>query len=280
MSVTSGTYNYNSSLVLDYNTTFTLFTPIGATAQANVYEDMYKTLATNYVIFLNVGSYGSLFSHKTYEDFINQVNQNVIVNTTYLQTVLNSPASSVVFRGLHGANDAVTGLENVTNDNGNYSSGVKNYGFRLLELAALNIFSSATARAAIANDTEFIYGDGTNLYTGQGETSGTGTLYSSLANQINYAFNVESNNIFNQYVNTWRYIGSNDVNQYVPYNFTSTNFQILMTYQVNTYGINRGVGYTGSVGGFYPNGFNKTILLVLSDSYNIGDIITKYNILV
>ena len=53
-----------------------------------------------------------------------------------------------------------------------------------------------------------------------------------------------------------------------------------MTYQVNTYGINRGVGFTGSVASTYPNGFNKTILLVLSDSYNIGDIITKYNILV
>lgn len=280
MSVTSGTYNYNSSLVMDYNTTFTLFTPIGATQQANIYTDVYRTLATNYVVFLNIGSYTSLFERRTYEDFINQVNQNVIVNTTYLQTVLNAPRSSVVFRGLHGAADPVTGLENVTNDNGNYSSDLKNYGFRLLELAALNIFSSATARAAIANDTEFIYGSGSNLYTGQGEISGTGNLYSSLANQINYAFNVEANNIFNQYVNTWRYVGSNDVNQYVPYNFTTTNFQILMTYQVNTYGINRGSGFTGSVANLYPNGFNKTILLVLSDGYAISDIITKYNILV
>ena len=274
------TYNYNSSLVMDYNSTFTLFTPIGADQQVNIYEDIYKTYATNYVVFLNVVNYNMLFSEKSYEDFTDQVNQNVLVNTTYLQKILNSANSSVVLRGLYGANENVTGLEGVTYSGGNYLSDSKTFGYRLLELAALNIFNSATARAAISNDSAFIYGSGVNEYTGQGETAGTGNLYSSLANQINYAFNVESNNVFNQYVNTWRYNGSSDVNEYVPYNFDKTNFQIYMTYQVNTYGINRGSGFTGKTGNLYPNGFNKSILVVLSDSYTIGDIVNKYNALI
>jgi hypothetical protein len=277
---TSATYNYNSQLVLDYNTTFTLFTPIGADAQMNVYEDIYKTLATNYVVFVNVLNFGSMFTQKSYEDYVNQVNQNVIVNTNYIQSILNGNDSSPVLRGMYGKVDPVTGLEQITNTSGTYSMTQKQFGYRLLELAALNIFGAATARAAIANDSEFINGTGSNLYTGNGETSGTGTLYSALANQINYAFNVESNNIFNQYVNTWRYEYSNDVNQWQTYNFDNSNFQILMTYQVNTYGINRGLGFSGSIGSLYPTGFNKTVLLVLSDYYNIGDVINKYNLLV
>jgi hypothetical protein len=266
---------------MDYNSTFTLFTPIGADQQLSVYEDIYKPLGTNYVVFLNIVNYNSLFTVKSYEDFTNSVNQKVIVNTTYLQSILNSSNSSVVLRGYYGQSDLVSGLEDVltTTSGGTttYSSGTQTFGYRLLELAALQIFNSATARAAISNDTDFIYGQGTNLYTGQGETSGTGNLYSSLANQINYAFNIESNNIFNQYVNTWRYKGSNDVNQYEPYNFDKTNFQIYMTYQVNTYGINRGLGYTGQIANIYPIGFNKSILVVLSDSYSMADIVSKYD---
>jgi hypothetical protein len=278
--MTSATYNYNSSLILDYNTTFTLFTPIGTNQQLNVYEEIYKTYATNYVLFLNVSNYGTFFSEKAYEDNINYINQEILVNTTYLQAILNSPNTSVVMRGIYGKNDSITGLENTTNSSGVYTSSTKNFGYRLLELAALNIFGAATARAAIANDTDFIYGTGTNEYTGQGEISGAGTLYSALTNQINYAFNVEANNLFNQYVNTWRYDYSNDVNRYQSYNFDNTNFQILMTYQVNTYGINRGAGYSGPIANLYPTGFNKTILVVLTDYYNIGDVINKYNILV
>ena len=280
----SQTYNYNSSLVLDYNSTFTLFTPIGVNQQVDVYEDIYQTYSTNYVVFVNVVNYNALFSEKSYEDFTNLVNQNVLINTTYLQTILNSANSSVVLRGMYGKDDLISGLENVTATgtapNLTYSSEDQTLGYRLLELAALQIFGSATARAAIQNDTEFIYGDGTNYYSGQGETGGAGNLYSSLANQINYVFNKESNNIFNQYVNSWRYQYSNDVSKYQTYNFDKTNFQIYMTYQANTYGINRGNTYSGQIANLYPNGFNKSILLVLSDSYNIGDIINKYNTLV
>jgi hypothetical protein len=274
------TYNYNSYLIFDYNTTFSLLTPIGSNQQVNVSADIYQTYPTNYVIFMNIINYGKLFINKSYVDTIDSVNHNVIVNTTYLQTILNSPNSSVVMRGIYGINENVTGLENVTYSGNVYTSNTQNFGYRLLELAALNIFESAHARAAVANDTDFIYGSGKNYYTGQGEISGSGNLYSSLANQINYAFNIEAYNIFNLYVNTWRYDYSNDVNRYQSYNFDNVNFQILMTYQVNTYGINRGLGYNGRTAGMFPLGFNKTILLVLSDYYNIGDIINKYNLLV
>lgn len=277
---TSLTYNYNSSMVFDYNTTFSLFTPIGTVTNANIYLDSYKTFATNYVIFLNVSNYNSFFTQKQYQDNTNTVNQSIIVNKSYLQNILNSSNSSVIFRGLFGLNDNITGLENVTNTSGIYSSNLRHFGFRLLEIAALNIFGSATARAAVSNDTDFIYGTGTNLYTGSGETSGVGTLYSALSNQINFSFNSEANNIFNQYVDTWRYTGSNDVNRYQSYNFDNINFQIYMTYQVNTYGINRGYGYTGSIADLYPSGFTKSILVIVSDKYNIEDIINKYNVLV
>lgn len=278
-------FSYNSSLIMDYNSTFTLQTGIGATQQLNVYEDIYTSIGTNYVVFVNIGDFDILFQSKTYEDFNDQVNQNVIINTTYLQQILNSPNSSVVLKGYYGSTDLTSGLEEVVttsvgtapNDVTTYTSGTQRFGYRLLELAALQIFNSATARAAISNDTEFMYGSGTNLYTsGTGEVSGTGNLYSSLANQINYAFNVESNNIFNQYVNSWRYQYSNDINQYQTYNFDNSNFQIYMTYQANTYGINRGLGYTGKIANLYPTGFNKSILLVLSDSYSYNDIIHKY----
>jgi hypothetical protein len=265
---------------MDYNSTFTLHTGIGATQQLNVYEDIYTSIGTNYVIFVDIGEFNTLFQSKTYEDFNDYVNQNVIINTTYLQQILNSTNSSVVLKGYYGAEDLTSGLEEVETSTvggiSTYTSGTRNFGYRLLELAALQIFNSATARAAISNDTEFIYGSGENLYTGQGETSGDGNLYSSLANQINYAFNVESNNIFNQYVNSWRYQYSNDINQYQTYNFDQSNFQIYMTFQANTYGINRGLGYTDKIANLYPTGFNKSILLVLSDSYSYNDIIHKY----
>lgn len=265
------TYNYNSSMVIDYNSTFSIYTPIGSNQQVNIYQEQYQAIPSNYVIFLNIINYNFLFNTKSYIDNTDTVSYNVTVNTIYLQGILNSPNSSVILRGTEGLNDNVSGLENVLFSSNVYSCTTQNLGFRLLEIASLNIFNNARARAAVANDTDFIYGKGINYYSGQGETGGNSNLYTSLANQINYAFNVEAHNIFNQYVNTWRYNASVDVNKYQNYNFDNTNFQILMTYQVNTYGINR--GYTTLL----PRGFNKTILLVLTDYYNIGDIVNQYN---
>lgn len=265
------TYNYNSSMVVDYSTTFSIYTPIGSNQQVNIYQQQYQAIPSNYVIFINIINYNILFKTKSYIDTIDTVNYNIAINTTYLESILNSPNSSVVLRGTEGLDDNVAGLENVSFSSNVYSSSSQNLGFRLLEIASLNIFNNARARAAVANDTEFIYGSATNYYSGLGETSGVGNLYSSLSNQINYSFNIEAYNIFNQYVNTWRYNTSVDVNRYQNYNFDNTNFQILMTYQVNTYGINRGYRTT------LPKGFNKTILLVLTDKYNIGDIVNQYN---
>lgn len=96
-------------------------------------------------------------------------------------------------------------------------SATENIGFRFLEIAAVQIFNHARARAAIRNDTDFV--------TSMRET------VTDISDKINVytAINADGgvkDDIFNQYVQQNLLVNypANDVDAVVPFNFQSFNF--------------------------------------------------------
>jgi len=89
-------------------------------------------------------------------------------------------------------------------------SGAQNFNLRLLEMAALEIFGHAKARAAISNESMF-----TNYH-------------SHVTNHLSTTFNNQNirNIFFEQYVEINRYYGSNDNQAQVPFNLANTSFYV------------------------------------------------------
>jgi hypothetical protein len=106
-----------------------------------------------YLVEINIGNYSEFYGN------------NFVVNKDYFFNVLNSNNTSHLYITT-GSNNPTTGFERNT-----YTT----FGFRLLEVAAVNIFLHAQSRAAIANETEIM-----NSY------------YDSIINQTSNAFNNEN----------------------------------------------------------------------------------------
>jgi hypothetical protein len=89
-------------------------------------------------------------------------------------------------------------------------SGAQNFNLRLLEMAALEIFGHAKARAAISNESMF-----TNYH-------------SHVTNHLSTTFNDQNirNIFFEQYVDINRYYGSNDNQAQVLFNLANTSFYV------------------------------------------------------
>jgi len=262
---TQNTYTFNAASVYNVNASFTLQTPIAVNTAMTVYQQAYNYINSNYVVFINVGNMQNLFSNASYNDYLNSVNVNLTLNESAMISLLNSNATSVFYRGTNGANDSVCGFEKMVYDTTNgsvFTSTSRTLGYRILELAANGIFGNAKSRSAIKNDTDYIYGSVT-------DTVQSKPLYNSIANQLATSFNTDRFNIFNQYVNSSRYSGSVDSNQYQNFNFTAANIQVLLTTQINTVGTQN--NYANSIGGF-PTTVNKSILLMLTESYNFNNI--------
>lgn len=172
--------------------------------------------------------------------FINVGNYNLLFNeysfdnTNINLTVNNQYLSYIleqnVVSPMYLQNDEIT-------PNGfNYDS-LKPFKYRLLEIAAFSIFENASCRAAITDQ----YNTNLNL------DAFTNTFFN------------EKENIYNQYITLNR--ESN------LFNFSGINFTINYYVNGHTYGVNRGYGYYGSIGG-RPNNYNHQLLLILTENYS------------
>jgi len=265
MSEISNQPQVNVSQSYNSESSFTLNSTLGANTNLNVYEQAYQYQNTNYLLYVNVGNMASMFSNASYSDYLNSVNVNLSVNKAWVtNNVWNSAVSSVLYRGGSGGSELTCGMEKLVynNTSGEVISTQNTVGFRLLEIAAVNIFNNAKARAAIANDAEFVNGT-------IPEAISSDTLYNSLSNQLSTAFDTDKFNIFNQYVNTTRYNASVDSNEYTNFNFSDANIQVLLTFNTNTVGTPS--GYTGSIGGLNTN-VSKSVLLILTDTYDFANV--------
>lgn len=257
------TFNVASSYQVE--SSFTLQTKIGANTTVNVYEQAYTYVNSNYVVFLNT-NLAEMFLNASYADADNDVLINLNINASKIASLLNTEIASVMYLGVEkpGLSCGFETLKCPSGDGVTLQSTNKTLGFRLLEIAAVNIFSNAKARAAIKNDLEFEYGTILDTQSSKG-------LYASLADQINAAFQTDAANIFNQYVNTTRYTASVDANQFVNFNFKSSNIQVMLDFNFNTLGLPE--SFRGRIGSASAQSFvHQNILLMLTDSYKFSNV--------
>ena len=154
---------------------------------------------------INCGSsLNTMFNNRNYTQ-VNGNNDaytaNLTINTTQLDLWLTTTGLNYDSNGSAGL--TAYGLE----------TGAQNFNLRLLEMAALEIFGHAKARAAISNDTAF------------------NSLHSQLTTHLSGAFNDQNtrNIFFEQYVDINRYSTTNtsDINEtLVSFNLANTSFYI------------------------------------------------------
>ena len=175
------------------------------TQNANLYiMDMSTLEPRRYQWIIECGSnLNTMFNTRTYTQTSgnNQAyTANLTVNMTQVNLWLNGTPGLTWDPSTPGAG-TIYGLE---------TSGPRNFNFRLLEMAALEIFGHAKARAAIAND---------NLFD---------SLHGSVTAHISDTFSIQStrNNFFEQYVEINRYYNSDDITGTVSFNLASTSVYV------------------------------------------------------
>jgi hypothetical protein len=179
--------------------------------------------AANFAYIMNIGDYNSLFIdiNSSYSS-----NSSLTINQVYLSSLLEMDNVSPMY--LQNEDIEPLGFE---------TCGKKSLGYRLIEVAAFSLFKSATARAALANKTQ--YYNGTNQ-----------DFSNTIAESLNTSFATDSNSIYNQY----------------GYNFSGINFAVNYYHTGFTMGINRGHSYYGPIAGSVNN-FNHTLLLILTEDF-------------
>lgn len=263
---TQNTFTYNPLVSFDSTSSFTLQSGLSVSSTVNIYDQAYSGTASNYVVFVNIGDFSTFFANASYEDYLNTVNINLTIDNAQVNSLLNTCIASVFYRGSAGASDLGCGLEKLSYDGTTFTSTKNTLGYRLLELAALQIFNNGKARAAISNDTDYINGTITD------SAHDNKALYTSITNQLYNAFVNDKFNIFNQYVNTGRYENSNDYGVYKNFNFTGVNIQVLLTF-AGTVNPSPTTSIADHPYGL-TNSFSKTVLLILTDSYSFTNVPT------
>jgi hypothetical protein len=170
----------------------------------------------NFAFIMNIGNYNSLFT---------DINSSLNINQVYLRSILQEDNVSQMYLQNHD-------IEPINFE----TSGLKSFGYRLIEIAAFSLFESATARAALANKSEYYYGTNDDFLN-------------SVSYSLNTSFTADSNNIYNLY-------GTN---------FSGINFVVNYYHTGYTMGINRGFNYFGPIAG-RVNSFNHTLMLVLTET--------------
>ena len=177
------------------------------TQNANLYiMDMGTIEQRRYHWVIECGTtLNSMFTNRNYTQITGAndgYSANLTVNMTQVDAWLTTTGLTYDSTGTAGSNPTTyLGVE----------TNAQNFNFRLLEMAALEIFGHAKARAAIANDNLF------NNYNSLVTTH----LSTAFLNQ-----NVR-NSFFEQYVEINRYYNSNDINNtLVPFNLANTSFYV------------------------------------------------------
>jgi hypothetical protein len=182
------------------------------------FSDAYPN--THYLITINANFHKLIGLTGNY---VQNVNPNLVTtamslhsNDVYLKELLGYnavyDANGVVVTnqvtGLVSGPDA-TGRKGTTTG---VASSASNLGFRFLEIAAVQIFAHARARAAIRNDTQF--------------SGAMQSAVDALSTQINQYLvtNVAQNEIFNDYVRQNLLASTNDVDTAVNFNFDAYSF--------------------------------------------------------
>jgi len=170
------------------------------TQDAQLYVMNLTTLTqSKYHWVINVGTtLNTLFNTRTYtENTTNNTlyNINLTTNTTEIERLLNTNTLNYDTTGIASSTAANLGLETTATFN-----------LRLLEMAALEIFGHAKARAAFSNDISF------NNY------------HTTVSSYMSTSFSTQTirNNFFEQYVQLNRISGA-DVNVIATFNLAETS---------------------------------------------------------
>jgi len=244
-----------------------LVLPTTATIQGNtnIYESTSVLGSANYQVVVNVQNWCYFFNTAHYMQSTtnnDQFNTDLSLNRTYITNLLKTANTSVLTKGPNTNSINLSGVD--------ATGGVNNssLGHRLLEVAALSIFGSAKARAAIANDTQF---DNLTLpssgYTSHTNTRWVDTLGNVIQNQMVDIFTTDSSTVFNQYVNYNNFSGinlnNNDVTGNINYNFDGLAFQFVLTFNSNVFGQ---AGASSQTSANIISGFSQTISILLADN--------------
>lgn len=182
----------------------------------NVAFDEKPSFVHDYSITWNIGSsLHDLFSNASYKQ--NAINAdlydvNLTVNSNNILRLLNKNS----YMGSAWAYDAnsTVALSRASTSLGMELKAIESIGDRLLEIVAIKLFGDASARAAIVNDSEFT----------------SNTTLESIVNDANSSifksFNQDANHVFNGYVALNRITSSDDVNNYVNFNFNNLIMEV------------------------------------------------------
>jgi hypothetical protein len=195
------------------------------TQNAELYVMSQSTLSTSkYHWIINCGNtLNTLFNTRTYTENTENssfYNTTLITNNTQIQSLLNTNTLSYDITGNAGSNATILGLVEPT----------ATFNLRLLEMAALEIFGHAKARAAFSNDGSFI-----NHHT-------------TVSNHLFNSFNTESirNTFFEQYVQLNR-INQADVGVSATFNLAETSLFVYGNLNGNIIDATSSTVVTGSI---------------------------------
>jgi hypothetical protein len=195
------------------------------TQNAELYVMSQNTLSTSkYHWRIDCGStLNTLFNTRTYtENTANNsfYNTTLITNYTEIESLLTNTGLSYDTTGNAGSTATMLGLVEPT----------ANFNLRLLEMAALEIFGHAKARAAFSNDGSFI-----NHHT-------------TVSNHLFNSFNTESirNTFFEQYVQLNR-INQADVDVSATFNLAETSLFVYGNLNGNIIDATSSTAVTGSI---------------------------------
>ena len=195
------------------------------TQNAELYVMSQNTLLTSkYHWIINCGStLNTLFTTRTYiENTPNtsSYSTTLITNNTQIESLLTTNGLSYDTTGNAGSSATVMGLVEPT----------ANFNLRLLEMAALEIFGHAKARAAFSNDSSF------------------NNFQNIVSNHLFTSFSTESirNTFFEQYVQLNRISGA-DVNVSATFNLAETSLFVYGNLNGNIIDATNSTAVTGSI---------------------------------
>ena len=221
-------------------------TEISVHTSTEVVDQQNLEINANFEAVINIKDWDTMFNTKTYQQ--NSSNQDAVdivldFNSLKFQESVSGTATTGNVGGLSW--DA-----SVTNARG-MSTDASSLGFRLLEISAFRIFDHALARAAIANDTQYIDGSlavkeygSSNIATTAGNANvlAETNLYKTIADQLQSAFNTDRHAIFNQYVEFTELSNANiggpevynDVTGSMAFNFKGFDFKVKLNFKSDT----------------------------------------------
>lgn len=203
---------------------------------------------SNYVMLLNVGDLSSLFTNANYtvNELTLELNQDYLINS-----VLSLNTASVLFNGVYGGNTC--GFEypvpNVSQTR--WETPIpRTLGYRLLEIAATNIFGDARRLNTVQN-TSAIRQDSRSVYT-------------NIANQLQTSLTAERFSFWNFYNNSERGPDPDPGN----FNLQGLALGALLSFNAQTVGKDQ-PNLVVSFGG-HPSTVSDSVFMIFSNTLEVS----------